>query len=176
MSTLTSDQRWLLLHMGHTAVRRALLSPTATAWMMQSMLGCTGGTPLPGAPDWMRGWRTRGGIISAPWSDEPRVTVTANQINRFGANLSTVMRAELEAIDLAVSTENTRSAGWCHCAYKDQPASPHAQACERYHPTAEENEAHRQERRSIREWEADALRRALCPEAAQTQLDLFDLD
>lgn len=171
MSTLSTDQRWLLAHMGGWAIVDALLSPAGTDHLMQSMWGSNHGLPDDG-PQWLRGWQTRGGKITAPWTGEARVTITSAQLKRFARDLPADIRTELVECRRARTIETQRTYLWCHCPWKEHGPRPEVGPCQRYHPTDAEDDAHRDTERRIRAWESALLRRALGIETGQ--LALFD--
>jgi hypothetical protein len=175
MSTLTSDQRWLLLHMGGWQIEWALLSPAGTDHLMTSMWGQCGGRAPEGGPEWLTSFETRGGKVTAPYGtgEPPKVTVTAAQINRYGAALPPEIRVELEASRKASRAHAAKAEGWCHCPWKDRAPNAHSGPCTRYHPTEAEYEAHLEEGWQLRDRQRAALRRALQIDQQAEQLALF---
>jgi hypothetical protein len=171
MNTLSTDQRWLLAHMGGWEIVDALLSAAGTDRLMQQMWGATNVRPPDGGPQWLRSWETRGGKITAPWR-EPRVIVTSAQLKRFARDLPSDIRAELAECRRARNSETHRTYQWCHCPWQTHGRRPASTPCLRYHPTDDEDQDHRAIARRIAEWESALLRRALGVETGQ--LTLFD--
>ena len=172
MSTLTTDQRWLLAHMGGWAIVDALLTPAGVDRLMQLSWGGVGGQPPAGGPEWLCSFETRAGKITAPWGSQPRVIVTSAQLKRFARDLPADICAELDQCSRARTTETLRSYQWCHCPWQFHGPTADSAPCDRYHPTAAEDQDHRNTVRRIAEWESNLLRRTLGIEAGQ--LSLFD--
>lgn len=172
MSTLSADQRWLLLHMGGWAIIDALLSPAGTDQLMGRMWGSTGGDAPVGAPEWLQGWDTRVGKIVSPWRGEPRVVITSAQLKRYANSLSPEVRAELEDCRNARLAETQRTCDWCHCPWQHEAPNKHSEPCQRYHPSDDEDLHNISTIRRIGAWESELLRRALAVDTGQ--LPLFE--
>lgn len=170
MSTLTSDQRWLLFHVGGWSMRECLLGPAGTDYFMQSLDSATGFTGPDGGPPWMLGWNTRGGKITSPWRGEVRVVVTKAQIDAYARALPADVRAELLALRAAAAAERDRTSGWCRCPWSLTPPNDFTDQCDRYHPTDAELTAHHAELNRIAAWNSAALRKALALDVGQLHL------
>ena len=177
---LTLDQRWLLMTIGGWQIVWALIDPAGTKHLMNSLSARAGGTAIPGAPEWMTSWETRGGKICSPCGPlvaEPKVVVTAAQIDRYATTIPDEIKDQLRDIR-AQSTANAVLRGrFCGCGSK--PCG-YAYLGDRICPPTERQESDaRADYRRIRAYEtvylAKALRlpaRALEPSG---QLALFEV-
>ena len=175
--TLTADQRWLLMTIGGWQIIDALAAPAGVQNLMRSNLGGTRHQPISGAPDWMTTYEVTGNKIISPRHD-PRVTVTASQINSHAQSLPADLRQQL--IDLRDRTARhvIRGYNWCHCGDPEACPFKAADGKIRHHPSADETESHKDEWRQIRELEAELLRRALLDDGGDgddDQLELFEV-
>lgn len=174
--TLTSDQRWLLATMGGWPIVWALCGPDGTQQLMASMWGGCG-KRVDGAPEWMTSFETRGGKVFSPAFGDPRVVVTAAQIDRFAAQLPDEVRAELKACRAAGIEENQRTLRWCHCGREAECLKANEGDRlygGRHHPTDADDQDHRDRYWRIRDWEDRVLMKALGLMGGPVgQLDLF---
>ncbi|KWX66830.1 hypothetical protein [Mycobacterium sp. NAZ190054] len=178
--TLTHDQRWLLMTMGGWQIVDALIGPGGVNHLMQSQWGGSRLQPIPGAPGWMTSFQTRGSkIVSPSFADEPRVTVTAAQINAYARALPSGVRGELEELALQRQQHAWQGRDWClcgraeECRRRNQGDPVYG---DRHHPTeAEENQRHADWLR-MRITERVLLAKALGLNAREepVQLDLFE--
>lgn len=174
MSDLSSDQRWLLYLMGGWMIRDCLIDSTGTDRLMQSMWGGCGHRHPEGGPAWMTSFQTRNGKVVTPGHGEPRVVITKAQINAYARSLSPTIRNELLAVRQHAADERNRTLDWCHCPYAHTPPNAHSAPCTRYHPTEDEDNAHRAEMNRLDDIAEGIMRRALrLDEPAAEQLDLF---
>jgi hypothetical protein len=171
--TLTTDQRWLLFAIGGWTMRDCLLGPAGTDHLMQSMYSSCGGSGPDGGPEWLTGWNTRAGKITAPAFGDVRVVVTTAQINAYARTLPGSIRDDLMACGGAARAAQRRTDGWCHCPWLHTAPNAHSGPCHRYHPSADEDIQHLAAQRAIDAWQDRVLRRALELDAGQ-QLTLFD--
>lgn len=116
---LTTDQRWLLLHMGTWQIVHALCSPEGVTALMTSRWGSTGGrlTDLNDAPEWLKtcGWEISGGVIHARTRKLPGLKIKAAEINRFAAQLPDDIKAELIDCRNAGTANAVLRGRFCHC-------------------------------------------------------------
>jgi len=180
---LTLEQRWLLMTMGGWQIVDALIGPGGVNHLMQSQWSGNRFEPIPGAPEWMTSWSTGNGRIVSPWGrdTEPRVTVTAAQINRYARTIPDEVRGQLEAIALQRSQHTWKSYDWCWCGRETECRRANAGDPlygDRYHPTEREISQHHADARRIRAYEGVYLAKALRLTAADLepsgQLDLFE--
>lgn len=101
---LTLEQRWLLLTMGGWQIVDALIGPGGVSHLMQSCWGSSRQSAIPGAPEWMSSFQTIGGKVFSPGRSNPKVTITAAQINAYAQSLPREIRDELEEL----AAERTR--------------------------------------------------------------------
>jgi len=175
MTDLSADQRWLLYAMGGWAIRDCLISPAGTDHLMQSMWGSVGRTHPEGGPQWLTGWDTHGGKITAPSASNRRVTITKAQINAYARTLPADVRDELLVLRSEDQAEHQRTNGWCHCPWANTPPNAHSGPCTRYHPTADEDNDHWDALNRIENRLDNLLRHALNIGATTArQLALFD--
>ena len=175
MMALTTDQRWLLLHMGSWQIVHALCSPDGVTKLMQSCWGSTGGTAeIPGAPAWVNGcgWDTSGGTITA----RNGVRIKAAEINRCAAQLPDDIKAELLACRNAGTANAVLKYRFCRCGSKKCGYGyPKDRICP---PTPEQEQAADEEYWRIVEWQGKVLRRALALDGQShiegDQLQLFE--
>ncbi|ETA91883.1 hypothetical protein O982_24830 [Mycobacterium avium 10-5581] len=170
---LSPEQRWLLFAIGGWMMRDCLLGPAGTDHLMQSCYSSWGFTGPDGGPDWLTGWNTANGKISAPQKGTVRVSVTKAQINSYAATLPADIRRELTDCRDAAHAEQQRTASWCHCPWRDIAPNPHSGPCQHYHPTDAEDDQHRARVHALNAWQTRLLRRALQLQCAGEQLDLF---
>lgn len=173
--TLSTNQRWLLLHMGGWQIASALSSPDGVSYLMGTMWGSTGGrshaSDLPDAPAWLGGWDTRSNTITARHQGGPQVTVTAKEINEFAKQLDPVIKAEMVQCRNASSANAILTGRFCHCG--SDPCG-YAYMRDRICPPTEQQEADaRAEYWRVRDWQDDLLARVLLSGAPGDQLDLF---
>lgn len=175
MTDLSADQRWLLYVMGGWAIRDCLIGAAGTDHLMQSMWGSAGRNGPEGGPQWLTGWDTRGGKISAPSASDRRVTITKAQINAYARSLPDAVRHELIALRAQDQSERQRANGWCHCPWASAPPNAHSRPCTRYHPTEDEDNAHWNALNRIDVRLDSILRQALRIDSPKAgQLALFD--
>lgn len=172
-ASLTTDQRWLLFVIGGWTMRDCLISPDGTDYLMQTMSGACGLSGPDGGPEWLTGWNTRSGKITAPPFGDVRVMVTKAQINSYARALPDCTRDDLIACREADAVEQRRTYEWCHCPWQHQAPNPHSGPCKRYHPTDDEYDDHLVRVRAIAAWQTQLLRRALHLDTAGEQLDLL---
>ncbi|ORJ52696.1 hypothetical protein B5M45_30365 [Mycobacterium simiae] len=158
---------------GGWTMRECLLGPAGTDYLMQSCYSHWGFSGPDGGPDWLTGWNTVRGKITAPQSGVVRVSLTKAQINSYAATLPADIRRELTECRDAAHAEQRRIADWCHCPQQDQATNARTVPCGRYHPTDEEDDDHWARTRAIDTWQTRLLRRALQLQSAGEQLDLF---
>ena len=111
--SLTEDQKSLLLAIGGWQMRDCLLGTHGVDHFMASCSSAYGHRGPDGGPDWLTGWNTGGGKITAPARGDVRVVVTAAQINAYARTLTEELRAELAACRSAALRESARTAPWC---------------------------------------------------------------
>lgn len=170
---LSTEQRWLMFAIGGWAMRDCLLGPAGTDHLMQSCYSSWGFSGPQGGPDWLTGWNTAHGKITAPQRGPVRITLTKAQINSYAAALPDDIRRELTDCRDAAHAEVQRTADWCHCAWQHQAPNTHSGPCTRYHPSDDEDDQHRARTRAIECWQTRLLHRALQLQCAGEQLDLF---
>ncbi|GAT13185.1 putative uncharacterized protein [Mycolicibacterium thermoresistibile] len=175
---LTLDQRWLLMTMGGWQIVDALIGPGGVSHLMQSRWGGFRQKPIPGAPAWMTSWFTGNGRIVSPYGRgvEPRVAVTAAQIDRYATTIPDEIKDQLRDIR-AQSTANAVLRGrFCGCGSK--PCG-YAYMGDRICPPTERQESDaRADYLRIRAYEkvylAKALRLTAHDLEPSGQLDLFE--
>ncbi|MGV7303109.1 hypothetical protein PJK45_28090 [Mycobacterium kansasii] len=172
-TNLTTEQRWLMFAIGGWTMRDCLLGPAGTDYLMQSCYSHWGFSGPEGGPNWLTGWNTAQGKITAPQSGTVRVALTKAQINSYAATLPADVRHELTECRDAACVEQQRTADWCHCPWQHQAPNAHSSPCDRYHPTEDEDDDHQARARAIYSWQTQLLRRALQLQSAGEQPDLF---
>lgn len=124
MSSLSADQRWLLLHMGSWQIVHALCSPEGVTKLMQSCWGSTGGRCdyLDNAPAWLQncGWDTYGGVITARTQSGPQIKIKAAEINRYASQLPADIKAELIECRNAGTANAVLRGRFCYCGRHDK--------------------------------------------------------
>ena len=170
---LSTEQRWLMFAIGGWTMRDCLLSPAGTDHFMQSCYSSWGFSGPDGGPEWLTGWNTHGGKVTAPQTGPIRVTLTKAQINSYAAALPADIRRELTECRDAAAIERQRTADWCHCPWQTKSPNAHSGPCERYHPSDDEDHEHYARVRAIESWQTQLLRRVLQLHSAGEQLDLF---
>ena len=182
MTTLSVDQRWLLLQMGGWEITWALSGPDGVTRLMQSRWGSSGGHStstdgVPGAPRWIKacGWDTSGGAIHSRAQGGPQVRIKAAEINRYAAQLPDDVKAELSACRNASTANAVVRYRHCHCGDGKRHAKLEPdRICP---PSAAQEQAAADEYWRIRDWEKSLLRRALGfdgqSHCAGDQLELF---
>lgn len=170
---LTTEQRWLLFAIGGWTMRDCLLGPAGTDHLMQSCYSSHGFSGPEGGPEWLTGWNTANGKITAPGRGTVRITATKAQINSYAKALPANLIQELTECRAAARAEQERTHGWCHCPWQHEAPNPHSGPCNRYHPTDAEDDEHFDRVHAIDTWQTQLLRRALDLQSAGEQLDLF---
>lgn len=171
--SLTTEQRWLIFAIGGWTMRDCLLSPAGTDHFMQSCYSSSRFSGPDGGPEWLTGWNTRSGKVTAPQTGPIRVTLTKAQINSYAATLPADIRRELTECRDAADIERQRTARWCHCPWQTNSPNAHSGPCERYHPSDAEDDEHLDRVHDIEDRQTEVLRRALHLQSAGEQLDLF---
>jgi hypothetical protein len=179
---LSTDQRWLLLHMGSWQIVHALCSPDGTRGLMNSRWGSTGGGALPpDAPEWLNGcgWETEASTIAPRWlggrpAAAPTFTIKPAAINRYAEQLPEEIKAELLDCRNAGTANAVLKYRFCRCGskkcgygYLKDRICP---------PTPEQEKAADEEYWRIVEWQGTVLRRALALDGQSegNQLQLFE--
>ena len=156
---LTTDQRWLLLHMGSWQIIHALCSPDGVTKLMQSCWGSSGGSgnaDIPGAPAWVKncGWDTSGGTITA----RNGVRIKAAEINRYAEQLPDDIKAEL--LDCRNAGTANAVLRYRHC-YCGDPKRKHLQEDVICGPSSAQERETTDEYWRIVEWQKPLLAKAL---------------
>lgn len=180
---LTTDQRWLLLHMGTWQIVHALASPDGVKALMLSCWGSSGGRAdaddVPGCPQWVKGcgWETSGGTITARAQGGPHVKIKAAEINRYAATIPADIKDELVACRNAGTANAVYGYRLCrdtrehtHLPYERDKICPATEAQE---------QQQRDEYWRIVDWQKRILIRALGLDGQShipgDQLDLFEV-
>ncbi|CPW40662.1 hypothetical protein [Mycobacteroides abscessus] len=171
---LTEDQRWLLRMVGGWAIVDCLIGPEGVTHLMQSLQSSTG-SKRPGIPDYIEGYQCGRGKIVTPWRGEPRVIVTAAQINRYARSLPDELKAELR--EHAWRRNTNRYRGYQHCFCQSTPCG-YGYIEDKFHPTDEQVRDHAEEWNRLHCWENSLLDRALGvahSDEPAGQLELFEV-
>ncbi|MCV6982136.1 hypothetical protein H7I53_18140 [Mycolicibacterium pulveris] len=177
---LTVEQRWLLMTMGGRQIVDALIGPGGVNHLMQSRWSSSRVRAVQGAPEWMVSFETRGGKIVSPAFDEPRVTVTAAQINKYAKTIPAEVRSQLEQLALDRSQHTWQINDWCLCGREAECLKAHEGDPlygGRHHPSKREYNQHLADGLRIRAYEKVLLAKALRldgREAESGQLELFE--
>ena len=170
---LSTEQRWLMFAIGGWTMRDCLLSPAGTDHFMQSCYSSWGFSGPDGGPEWLTGWNTQGGKITAPQTGTMRVTLTKAQINSYAAALPADIRRELTECRDAAARRAPAHCRLVPLPLADRAPNAHSGPCERYHPSDDEDHEHYARVRAIDAWQTQLLRHALQLHSAGEQLDLF---
>jgi hypothetical protein len=87
---------------------------TGTDYLMQTSYSSFGFSGPEGGPEWLTGWNTANGRITAPARGTVRVTVTRAQINSYATKLPTAICRELTECHTPAHAEQERTQDWCH--------------------------------------------------------------
>lgn len=141
MTTLTSDQRWLLAAYDPSMLADLIVTPEYGLSRIKST--CAGGTARHAdGPEWLRSYDTGGGKISGGMGfGDYRVTITFAALSKWAAAVPDRLRVKLANNLTERGAEMRRTHDWCHCPYKDEAPNAHSKPCTRYHPTDAEDDA-----------------------------------